>query len=881
MNALFHSRFVETFGWMLLHSLWQLVLIAGIWAAGLALLRRASANARYLLASLGLALMLAAPIFTYARLLPPAPRAYMPTDIPVETVVTVGFGTGRLLPTVAPVTSAPAASWPLAMRLRSALTPWLPWAVGGYFLGMAAVVLRLLAGYACIRGFVSRGTILQGRVAALALDLARRMKVQRPIRILQSAAIEVPTLLGVLKPIILLPASALTGLSSDQLAALLAHEIAHIRRHDYLANLIQSLIETLLFYHPAAWWLSARIRHERELCCDDAAIAATTDRLVYARALAAMESLRAPTNLVLAARGGSLLGRIRHVLQATPARAPRRFLTTSAVALVMCLLAALAYIGCNQSTSPGSSSTPSAHATSAGDSNTHTFDIRYLIPATSDPAQRQKAIADLIAGVQSAVAPTSWKPAGTGELSESDGRLTITQTSENLSAVNKYLEQLFETRALGVNLECRALLVSSNFLDDFRVGWSLGVMFEGDPLRAPPNNASIIDNWTLNLLLSAAQADRRSISLTAHALTPNGYPISVDILPPVGETSRVSGKDFTGLHLNVKPAASADRRYVILEGLRPARISTVPPAPAPATGRPAATTMCSTPDGGTLLINGGPLADADGQPTYHLLILVRPNLLAGGPHVLEAAGIQVPRVSPDPPAALPTTPAPGQILVKAVIVELEADALAKLAPGAATQPATAYGITPSTQPTGRVGLVENPEDLLKKLEKLAAAKQADIIARPSLLMQDGQEAYLNMGQQVPFVRGYYTDPEKGRRPAVDYRLVGIRLDVLPRLMEDKLIQLDVDTSLSALANVQPPPDPATGMPPIGTPVIDERTAKVRLAVKDGETVLLSLQPSKPGKETLVFITPHAAPNPADLPLKMPLTPVSPAPDPRP
>jgi hypothetical protein len=296
--------------------------------------------------------------------------------------------------------------------------------------------------------------------------------------------------------------------------------------------------------------------------------------------------------------------------------------------------------------------------------------------------------------------------------------------------------------------------------------------------------------------------------------------------------------------------------------------------------------MLSTPDGGTLLINGGPVADAEGKPTYHLLILVRPNLrraMNEGRNVLFeiAGGMGIPR--PDTAISAPpaTAPAPGQVLVKAVIAELDADAIAKLVPGGATPPTAPYGVVSTTRPAGPVGFLENPDEAFKELEKLVAAKQAQIVSRPSILAEDGQEAYIMIGQQVPLVRGYYTDPETGRRPAVDYRQVGIRLGVVPKIMKNGLVQLDIDASLSALVDVQPPPDAATGMPPIGTPVIDERTAKVRLAIKDGKTAVMTLMPAKPGKETLVFITPLVAPDPAKLPIKTPAAPESPAPDPRP
>ena len=122
--------------------------------------------------------------------------------------------------------------------------------------------------------------------------LTRRLHIGRAVRLLESTLVDVPTVIGWLKPVVLLPASALAGLSPHQLEAILAHELAHIRRHDYLVNLLQTLVETLLFYHPAVWWLSRRIRAERENCCDDLAVSLCGDPVAYAAALAELEGLR-------------------------------------------------------------------------------------------------------------------------------------------------------------------------------------------------------------------------------------------------------------------------------------------------------------------------------------------------------------------------------------------------------------------------------------------------------------------------------------------------------------------------------------------------------------------------------------------------------------
>ncbi len=127
-----------------------------------------------------------------------------------------------------------------------------------------------------------------------------------------SSIAEIPMVVGVFRPVILMPIATMLGLTHNQLEAILIHELAHVRRYDNLANLLQRLVETVFFFHPAVWWVSNCIRTEREHCCDDTA-AAGSDPKLYAGALAALEGLRSPS-LASAATGGPLLSRIRRLL---------------------------------------------------------------------------------------------------------------------------------------------------------------------------------------------------------------------------------------------------------------------------------------------------------------------------------------------------------------------------------------------------------------------------------------------------------------------------------------------------------------------------------------------------------------------------------------
>jgi len=320
----------QAVGWALLHSLWQDALAAVGLASLFVIVPTRAARTRYALAIATMGLMVALPLTTGVRLHgashsmstwesgtsvlapPPAPTA-SPASPAAPPSGAVEAGPAGARSGVAPV--FPAA--PFAARISAALDPAMPWFVLLWFGGVLVMSLRLASGWLAVRRLWTTGThpVPEGCEEALG-RLVRRLRVTRPVRVFQSALVQVPAVIGWLRPVILLPASALTGLTPLQLDALLAHELAHVRRYDYLVNLLQSAVETLLFYHPAAWWVSRRVREEREHCCDDLAVAACGgDAHVYAMALLGMEQLRLATPpLALAAGGGSLIGRVQRLM---------------------------------------------------------------------------------------------------------------------------------------------------------------------------------------------------------------------------------------------------------------------------------------------------------------------------------------------------------------------------------------------------------------------------------------------------------------------------------------------------------------------------------------------------------------------------------------
>ncbi|HET6879262.1 MAG TPA: M56 family metallopeptidase, partial [Pirellulales bacterium] len=187
--------------------------------------------------------------------------------------------------------------------------------VAAWGTGVVFLSCRMLGGYLVARRLAHRSVEpLDEEWHGRFRQLANRLGLHLPIEIWQSAYVEAPIVIGCFRPVVLVPIGIASGLSIAQMEAILAHELAHIRRYDFLLNAVQCLIETLLFYHPCAWWISSRIRAERENCCDDLAVIACGDALVYARALSRLEDLRNPARLALALTGGGLVRRIRRII---------------------------------------------------------------------------------------------------------------------------------------------------------------------------------------------------------------------------------------------------------------------------------------------------------------------------------------------------------------------------------------------------------------------------------------------------------------------------------------------------------------------------------------------------------------------------------------
>ena len=267
---------IEAIGWTVLHSLWQGTLIALLVGSLAAFIKRGSALVRYWTALAGLLATLVWALITFMN------YYNVPSQEPTEVVIVF-----ETVPSPEPVASA-GQYWDFGLPY---FQDHLPLIVICWLLGMSVFALRFLGGLAYVQ-YLRRQQqpVIGSSTLSLLANLQQKMNLKTNVQIGTSPKISVPMVMGLVKPLILLPAGTILALTPMQLEAIMAHELAHIKRRDYLANLLQSTMEVLFYYHPAVWWLSGQVRREREHCCDDMAVAVCGDDLAYAKALLSLQA---------------------------------------------------------------------------------------------------------------------------------------------------------------------------------------------------------------------------------------------------------------------------------------------------------------------------------------------------------------------------------------------------------------------------------------------------------------------------------------------------------------------------------------------------------------------------------------------------------------
>lgn len=335
----------QAVAWTLIHFCWQAAAVAAAYRAISVAFVRRSAETRYLaaLSSLLLMLTLAAVTFAWEIRTEPAPISFISNAKYLDNADHLVPLTGEF-PRITARGIMPVAPEPS----RIALSDLLPWIDGLWLAGVLTFSIRGLCGWWLLRKLRLASIVQPPADVRASFDrIGLALGLRRAVLLRLSHAIESPMTMGTLRAVVLLPLSAITLLGPDELEVVLAHELAHVRRADFFWNVLQTIAETLFFFHPAVWWISTRIRHERELCCDDLALRVCPNPIVYAHALFRLEEQRSNRlHLAMALDGhGShpnLVARIARILgepmTRIPSRSIRPFSLCAAIAGLVVLL---------------------------------------------------------------------------------------------------------------------------------------------------------------------------------------------------------------------------------------------------------------------------------------------------------------------------------------------------------------------------------------------------------------------------------------------------------------------------------------------------------------------------------------------------------------
>lgn len=390
MTALAHwltPELTRTAAMTILHFVWQGAALAAIAAVAMALFR--SASARYNIAVALLICMVASPVMTFYVL----HQVQAAQSMRIRNISQTTPNGDAVAIIVAQDLVERAAA--LQQTVVPVSTDYLPLLVEAWLIGVLLLGLRPAAGFFALRRIRRQHSkAVSARLSERCLALQDRLGITRVIRFCECVTLEAPAVIGWLCPVVYLPLSAITGLSAAQLDAVIAHELAHIKRFDVFVNLFQIAAETLLFYHPAVWWLSKRIRTERENCCDDVAVAVCGDPASYAQALANMAEWQAAPVMAMAVNSHPLAARVARILGVTKLRGS--FGNGSLAASVLCLTASLvaghALLGASHAApapqTPETSTAPVVAATSAASAPAS--------PSAKAPARAQAAFASVV-----------------------------------------------------------------------------------------------------------------------------------------------------------------------------------------------------------------------------------------------------------------------------------------------------------------------------------------------------------------------------------------------------------------------------------------------------------------------------------------------------
>ena len=314
-SKILSDQLINAFGWSLFHILWQGFLLAIIIGIVLSFLKNKSAQLRYIISFIGLVVIVGLSVFNFSS-------NFDKESQPVSNkyILQESDNSDLLLIDVNQVQTS-LNSKEILSDLKnniSKIDHYFPLVVNFWIIGILIFTLKFILGFFYSNQLKTAKTIEISKKWIQQFGLIeRKLKVKRSIRYIESKLIKIPLVIGYLKPVVVIPAEMLTGIPFEQIEAIIAHEIAHIRRNDYIFNVLQTIIETVFFFHPAVWYISSQIRKERENCCDDMALTVCKESLVYAKALVSVQELSLKRHYSAVAFSGKkkhLLNRIKRMI---------------------------------------------------------------------------------------------------------------------------------------------------------------------------------------------------------------------------------------------------------------------------------------------------------------------------------------------------------------------------------------------------------------------------------------------------------------------------------------------------------------------------------------------------------------------------------------
>jgi beta-lactamase regulating signal transducer with metallopeptidase domain len=293
MFLCFSQNLNYAIGWTVVHSLWQAFVITLIVGVALLLLQKKVAKTRYLMANIGLWAILAAALVTFTLYYDfskqPGEFVFVPdVEENALTITKNGVDNSASIPQLNDA-SIRGMSW---KGMKDYCNQNMYLIVTLWFIGVVIFVLRILGSISYVYYLKNRMNFPADEYWQETLDTMReRLQLTKYVDLVESALVRSPMVVGHLKPMILFPIGAINRLNSNEVEAILAHELAHVMRHDYLFNILQNVIEALFYFHPAVWWLSSQVRTERENCCDDVAISICGNAMTYAKSLVSVQEM--------------------------------------------------------------------------------------------------------------------------------------------------------------------------------------------------------------------------------------------------------------------------------------------------------------------------------------------------------------------------------------------------------------------------------------------------------------------------------------------------------------------------------------------------------------------------------------------------------------